>query len=199
MPVANGLRAAALVALLAAAPAAAEGPVDLLFDTPHLATLAEGQTVAYVHERRSGPAAQVGPDVSERIVLEKTAPDASTLVLDADGRARTLEFGALPGNPLLMVFLENTVRATAQATGGSPFYLRNRVKDAMRAGFETDEAGRLTLRPFAQDENRARLGAFAGLRMTFEIDETAPGMLTALRAETEGESYVEEFRLEQGG
>ena len=36
-------------------------------------------------------------------------------------------------NPVLLYFLETTVRAMAEATGGSPFYIRNRIREALAA------------------------------------------------------------------
>ena len=42
-------------------------------------------------------------------------------------------FPAGVANPLLLYFLETTVRATAEATGGSPYYIRNRIREALVA------------------------------------------------------------------
>ncbi|MEM9763019.1 MAG: hypothetical protein AAF968_10980, partial [Pseudomonadota bacterium] len=116
-----------------------------------------------------------------------------------------------PGNPILMVFLETTVSAISRATGGSPFYLRNRIREGLRDGLTSRPmilqigAARLPARvlevePFRDDRNAERLGPFAGLTLRFVISEQAPGMLLSLRASTvageEGRvSYEEEIAL----
>jgi hypothetical protein len=189
-------RLALILSALLVAPAALAGAaLDLLFETPHLATLQHGESVRYVHERRSAPYLELGPNLSETVTVRRTGEAASEVVLDADGAARTIPFAGLPGNPLLMVFLERIVRATGDATGGSPFYLRNRVKDAMRAGMSLSD-GVIAFHPFADDSNRARLGPFADMRVEIAVDESAPGMFRFLRAETPEAAFVEEFRLD---
>ncbi len=189
-----------LAALLAAPVAHAGEALDLLFDTPHLATLEQGETVRYAHARRSAPALGLGPDVEEVVTLTRTGAAASEVTLAAggaaEGAARTIPFDGLSGNPVLMVFLESVVRATSEATGGGTFYLRNRVKDALR-GARAGEDGVIAFRPFAADPNRGRLGAFADIEFTVTVDERAPGMLRALRAETPDEAFFEEFRIDE--
>ena len=98
-----------------------------------------------------------------------------------------------------MVLLENAVRTTSRATGGSPFYLRNRVKEALRDRLSA-EGGAFSTKPFADDAaHRAQLGPFADLELRFVVDEAAPGMLTALAARTPDGTYVEEFTLDEDG
>ena len=188
-----------LAALLSAPAALAGGALALLFETPHLATLETGDAVRYAHERRSAPALGLGGDVTDTVVLRRTGDTASEVTLDAEGRPRTIPFEGLPGNPVLMVFLERVTRAAGDATGGSPFYLRNRMKDAMRGDLTLDgsaEGGVVSFQPFATDPNRARLGPFADLEIRITVDESAPGMLRLLRAETPDAAFVEEFRID---
>ena len=84
---------------------------------------------------------------------------ALRLVRETEGKAQPV--GTFPpgvANPLLLYFLETTVRVTAEATGGSPYYIRNRIREALIAadgGAEEAEGGRaVTLTPFAADPNR---------------------------------------------
>jgi hypothetical protein len=86
-------------------------------------------------------------------------------------------------------------RAAGDATGGSPFYLRNRMKDAMRGELALD-GGVVSFQPFAADPNRARLGPFADIEIRITVDESAPGMLRLLRAETPDAAFFEEFRID---
>ena len=56
------------------------------------------------------------------------------LVREEDGRSAPVgTFPAGVANPLLLYFLETTVRAMAEATGGSPYYIRNRIREALGA------------------------------------------------------------------
>ncbi len=106
-------------------------------------------------------------------------------------------FDASVGNPVAMFFLERTIRTIAEATGGSGFYLRNRIKDALRApeqvqtvevdwNGERIEATEVVLAPFDLDPNRARLGRFGDLRIRLVMGEDVPGWYYALRADAEG-------------
>ena len=36
-------------------------------------------------------------------------------------------------HPILLFFLENVVRSMATQTGGSPYYIRNRIRDSLVA------------------------------------------------------------------
>jgi hypothetical protein len=196
-----GLLRSACLAVALAAPAAAEEPLDLLFNTPHLRDVAPQSELRYAHVRVSDPELSIGEDLDQAIVLTMgEGSGAESFTIDADGPApRTYDVGpGVPGNPLLMVFLETTVRSLVTATGGSEFYLRNRLKDAMRDGLR-DEGGTLTMRPFADDANRARVGALADTAIRFEVRQDAPGMLVAMRAEAGPDGapvYREEIRYD---
>lgn len=182
-----------------AASAAAEdtAPVDLLFATPHLAQTKPGAVIGYAHTRRTFDASRIGPDFDQRITVENgtEADPVTRIVLDAEGAARQLDpFRGVPGNPLLMVFLENTVRSVSRATGGSPFYLRNRIREALADRLEMQPmilatgnarlpARALSVRPFEGDKNADRMGPFALIELRFVVAEAAPGMLVAMTAD----------------
>jgi hypothetical protein len=199
MNITRRLLSAILLTFAAAPTLGAEpqpAPLDLLFETPHLEAVAAGETLSYRHARTVAPEFRARPGGETRMALTKRGPRASTLVIDVDGAARSVDFDGPPGNPLLMYMLEQVVRTTAQATGGSPFYLRNRMKDALRDGLEA-EGESLTMRPFAADPNRAQLGPFADLTVEFVVDRESPGMLRRLAARTDDGRYVEEIALVQ--
>jgi hypothetical protein len=92
------------------------------------------------------------------------------------------------------------VRTTAQATGGSPFYLRNRIREALGERLTAVEPDAVfSMKPFEGDENAPKLGAFEGLEMVFELSPDAPGMVVAMRAVAGPEDapvYREEIRLD---
>ena len=87
------------------------------------------------------------------------------LVRQEGGEAVPLgTFPSGAANPLLLYFLETTVRVMAEATGGSPYYIRNRIREALVAsdlGSVQGEAREAVLAPFTHDANR---DADGGLR-----------------------------------
>lgn len=187
---------ALLFGLALAGPAGADPVTDLLFADGILQTLPAGEEVRYAHVRRGGAAPDFQPVTEGAMLLAPGADGLVRLTLVADGRSRPLpEFPAEGGNPVLLVFLESVVRNMAAETGGSPFYIRNRLKDALGAGGETAEADQplgsgtvvarvLTLHPFQADPNRARMGAFADLTLRFAVSDAVPGRIVSLSADT---------------
>lgn len=122
-----------------------------------------------------------------------TDPSDGQPVLQLTRKAgqRSRQIGPFPisgGDPVLTFFLEQTARDMAGLTGGSPFYIRNRLKDALFRGGEITHEGATataTFRPFADDPNAARMQGFQTLTLTFVMDNpTRP---------------IREFRAEAGG
>lgn len=197
----------AFAILAVSAAVAAAAPIDRLFSTPHLASLTADRPITYRHVRTGGSGAVEALD--EAITLERGADGAHVVVtINAEDQPRPTAFRGMTGNPILMVFLEDVVRTVSGATGGSPFYLRNRIKDAMRDRMTEESvaaeiagqsvaAQRIALRPFEGDAHVAELGPFAGLELSFVLAEAAPGSFVSLAASTDDASaYAEEIRLD---
>ncbi|MDQ1901233.1 hypothetical protein RAH32_12360 [Paracoccus sp. WLY502] len=142
-----------------------------------------------------------GPDapgflrVNDGSVILAEAIDPSdqqpVLQLTQKTDTRTRQIGPFPisgGDPVLTFFLEQTARDMAGLTGGSPHYIRNRIKDALFRGGQITrqgEASVATFTPFAEDPNAARMGGFQTLTLTFVLgDPKQP--IRELRAETQG-------------
>ncbi len=182
------------VALAALAGAAsAESAYDLLFRTGTLAGLDAGDRLEYaaVAPAVAGKAgdATFGLALREggRVTLERAEGESPPQVL--------AEFDATTGNPMAMFFLETTTRRVAEATGGSPFYIRNRIKDAVFGEGDASPvavtwngheiaATEVRLAPFEGDPHRSELGPFADLEITVVMSEEVPGWYLAMRAET---------------
>ena len=85
---------------------------------------------------RRGDAARTWPTAwcGSRSVEDAGEP-ALRLVREATARPHAGRHASRPAsaNPLLLYFLETTVRAMAEATGGSPYYIRNRIREALVA------------------------------------------------------------------
>lgn len=177
--------------------------------TRHLPRGAEQKAPAISEAGRSrdGGAGTI-PEGSDLLLVAAEAAGRKRLLLsyDKDGAQKFVaEFPAEGANPVLLYFLETLIRDVAAETGGSPFYLKNRVIEALgEAGLEpaaeslppgqAGDAGRpaegpadaltIELLPFAKDPNRARLGALADLRLRFRFDPEEPSRLLSLMADT---------------
>ncbi len=207
------LLAALLLAFLT--PARADPVVDSLFAEGIFADVPAGEELRYSHLRSGPDAPDFRPVADGRLILAKpkSGPPRLTLTLTSDGRSQSLpDFPVQGGNPVLLVFLESVSRSMATLTGGSPFYIRNRIKDALRDGGVAEPieqplldgtiaAKALTLRPFQTDPNRDRMGEFADLTLRFVVSDTAPGRILGLSADTprSGGGYHESLSLTEIG
>ncbi|MDT8858094.1 hypothetical protein RNZ50_24290 [Paracoccaceae bacterium Fryx2] len=178
---------------LGAAPVVAGETYDLLFRQGALdGVAAVGGGLTYDQET-SVPAAGAGPQ--DTVLDLRFAPGDSVVATLRQGeRSRGVgTFPASVGNPVIMYFMETALRDMAQQTAGSPFYIRNRMKDsllhealieAVSVPFGTQEvaARRITLKPFAQDAARDRMGQFADLALTVTVSDEVPGWYLSLVA-----------------
>jgi hypothetical protein len=91
------------------------------------------------------------------------------------------------------MFLETTLRAMAEATGGNPFYIRNRMREALATDVPLEPvevtvdgapaaAVAATFRPFAADPHRSAMGAFGDLALTLTMSDAVPGEFARLEA-----------------
>ena len=189
-------RCASLAAFLAcalAAPVGAGEAQDQLFARGVLDGVETGERLVYAFEREGAAAAAAGGQIELALAAGADGREAVLRFEAAAGGGRFEPFSASGGNPVFLAFLEQTVRAMAEATGGSPFYIRNRIRDAFARdvvgeSVEAMVAGRavpattFAFRPFADDPNRARMGAFAELELRFTLSEAVPGRFIALEA-----------------
>lgn len=203
---------AALLAAFLATPVVAGSFSDLVMAPGTLTATPEGG-LAYSLTRSLPPrpdpvpgqeAAPLPQPIAEGTLTARLVAGAGggQLVLTRleDGKTQPeIGFAAGGPNPILLFFLENTVRVIAAETGGSPFYIRNRMREALGAAALAEGAGpqTLTLHPFAEDANRARMGAFGDLALSITFDPADPGRLIELKADTGGgaEGYTEVLRL----
>jgi len=166
---------------------------DLIFRTGTLDDFAPGDHLRYESVSANEAAAPQTPQSLDLVIEDD---DTARLSRDIDGKRQSLAvFDASVGNPMAMFFLERLVRDLAVSTGGSKFYIRNRIKDSLLApkaitsdhiSYDGAEqpATRVTLAPFVADENRARLGPFADLRIDFLMSDAVPGWYYMIEAAT---------------
>lgn len=173
---------------------------ERLFATGALGNVATGAALVYDFERLGAfPADRLAPveGGAARLGLRDGAKGREAVVT-LDDNSRAMDFDPFPagaGNPIFLVFMEQNVTAMATLTGGSPFYIRNRMREALAEqdrvapvevvfGGATLPGRRLSFAPFAEDENRARMGVFADLEISFVMSDAVPGEFASLRAET---------------
>lgn len=195
----------ALVLALCLSGAASAGPLsDPIMAEGVFADAGAGEVLQYSLSS-NGPG-DAAPALSALRLLVMDDNGTKFLLLDQEAggtRSEIARFPAASANPLLLYFLENIVRDMSQATGGNPFYIRNRIRAALIAAEAAPGAdGRITvtLEPFAADPNRDRLGPFAGLRLQVSFDPAEPGRLLSLKADTGAGpgGYSEEMILTGG-
>lgn len=210
---------AALLALLMtgtvwAASVDGEQTYSLLFRNGTLDDIDRDAELVYRRDVRNA----LLPDAAERdtgeIALTFRDDPVSMAILDfrRDGRHKTLgQFPASVGNPIIMYFYESVVRDMAATAGGSPFYIRNRVKEALVSSSEVEEGeatldGRtvairtVRLYPFRDDPNRSRMRGFDDLELRVTVSDDVPGWYVSLVAEASGgEVYRSELHFKHLG
>jgi hypothetical protein len=197
--------------LLALSCPALAGPdsSSLLFEAPALVGVPTGTTLIYRLERTTEPGA--GAHGTGSSLLPSTSTVELSMHPDTamDGREAKIEIvtgerrqaaGPFPsrvGNPVLLVILERDVAEMSRTLHGSPYYLRNRIREALgqttlaepaRFTFEGREieGWRVVVSPFAQDRNRDKLREYAAKRYEFTLSDTVPGRLYGIRMVTPG-------------
>ena len=133
------LAAAALLLCLGPAQLAAGEAQDRLFAVGVLDGVATGERLVFTHVRAGSFDTALLPAIPDGEIEVAIAPAEAgrreaRVTLREDGQQRGLAaFPAGAGHPLLLVFLETTARNVAALTGGSPFYIRNRMREALAA------------------------------------------------------------------
>lgn len=201
------LALSAAFALALTGPALADAALDRIFNLEQLDKIEAGNSVTYTH-RRFSPVGEKLPDIEDgSVTLAIKGDDERVAIVEMNDGARKRKLEDFPGNggnPVLMAFLELVTSAVSKGTGGSPFYIRNRIKDSFTKGTEVeaaDGADRVVYRPFDSERNTARLGPFVGLELSFVVDDDAPGGFRSMSAKSGGNGlgYSESFELATGG
>ena len=188
-----------LAALLVAAPVVAQEDVRQgVFALGMLDEVATGDTLVYAHQRSGSATSAEGlPAIAEgsiEITLEAADDGTRKALVSLDEGERKRELSPFPGaagNPVLMILLETNTQNMATATGGSPFYIRNRIREALVATGEgapvtladgEAEGRHFNVRPFADDANRDRMGLYAGLEIDVILSDAVPGGVASIEA-----------------
>lgn len=193
---------------LASAPVFAAETVpahELIFKPGTIDRIGPEAELIYDRETRNARLPDAADRDTGRVVLSFDPPGQDGIVsanLDFRKEDADRSLGSFPasiGNPIIMYFYEVTARDMSETAGGSPFYIRNRMKEALldeveivrdtirRDGREID-VQRVTLRPFADDPNRDRMQGFGALEMTVTMSDDIPGWYLSMVSEAVPES-----------
>ncbi|WP_102106551.1 hypothetical protein [Oceaniglobus roseus] len=206
---------AVLAALMAtASPLWAVETYDLIFKTGTLDGIPETEVLTYDRDIAIPEDAEYADRNTGEIRLTFEPEQMARLTFLKDGKhANVGAFPATVGNPVIMYFVETVLRDVAKEAGGSPFYIRNRIKEALvqpvpitdvTVPYDGKEvaAKRIVLRPFENDKNREKMGAYGDLALTFTMSEDVPGWYASLAAEAPdgkgGAAYSYDLELVPG-
>ena len=212
----KGLLKASIIAAFfagtaAAAPLAGDKTYDMLFRNGTLDAVSRDAELVYARTVTNALKPEAADRDTGEIALSFREGEATMALLEfrQDGKYRRLgSFPASVGNPMIMYFYETVVRDMAEVSGGSPFYIRNRVKDALIQPSDIVEGevmvdGRsvpvrtIRIYPFLDDPNRDRMMGFGDLELRVTMSDAVPGWYMSLVAEASGgEVYRSELRFD---
>lgn len=193
-------------------PVNAQETYDLIFKNGTLSDIAKESILVYdrniqIREQKEASEREVG-----KIQLSFEPEDMARLKFHKGEKFRNLgEFPATVGNPIIMYFVESVIRDVSRNAGGSPFYIRNRIKAsllqkvpiedvALPFGGNDIPAKQITLRPFLNDKNRSKMRGYEDLALTITMSDKVPGWYYSLVADTkpskgEGPVYTNALKL----
>lgn len=194
----HGFAAAVAAALLLAGPTDAGEAQDKIFRLGLLQGVETGETLVFDRTRggsltTEGVPAIDGGSLEVSLLAGEDGREARIDLRDGDGATSRSVVPADGGHPALLVFLESNARAMSELTGGSPFYIRNRMREALgeeaplepveiTVGGATAPAEAVTFRPFETDPNRSRMGPFADLEIRIVLSDAVPGAFARFEA-----------------
>ncbi|GLK77185.1 hypothetical protein GCM10008171_24390 [Methylopila jiangsuensis] len=173
---------------------AAPTAVQLVFESGGLKTLAPGATLSYRFARETDDKT-LAPAFQDEVKLVVTAAEgggkAATVAMFTGARAQSYGPLSADGNPVIIAVLEQDVREMQKLLGGSPYYIRNRMRDAINAGERVEpvrfelagkpvDGWKVTLKPFARDAQRDKLKDFADRSYELTFSDAVPGGLYSL-------------------
>lgn len=188
---------AALAALAVLIPGAANAedvpkPTDILFNRPHIASVAAGTVLDYKFVRKPSNEKMLGAgftdDITVKIESDGAPGKKNVLVQMYTGdRARDPQrITDMDGNPMLVVFLDGAVSHFRQLAGGDSAYLKNTFSKYLGNGATiaaakilykgTEVDGyQVTATPFANDPARAKMNGYENATFKIALSNKIPG------------------------
>lgn len=177
----------------------AKKAATLLFETPHIASVAPGTKFTYKNERVPSNEQLLGKGFVDDITVDVESDGAPgkknvLLKLYSGDRAREPQrITDMDGNPMLVVFLDNALGRFQQLAGGNRNYLKNKISRSLGDdstltpvkisynGADVD-GYRVYVKPFANDPSRAKMRGFEVSEFTLVISDKIPGYFAQMVA-----------------
>lgn len=188
---------AALAALAVLLPGAANAedtprPTDILFNRPHIASVAAGTVLDYKFVRKPSDEKALGAgftdDITVKIESDGAPGKKNVLVQMYTGdRARDPQrITDMDGNPMLVVYLDGAVSHFRQLAGGDSAYLKNMFSKYLADGatiapakilYKGQEVDgyQVTATPYANDPARAKMNGFENATFKIALSDKIPG------------------------
>ena len=199
----RGIVLAALMATSMSAPSSAADvpkPTDILFDRPHIASVAPGTNLVYKFERKPSNPKVLGEAFSDNITVtveSDGAPGKKNLkvqIYSGDRAREPQEITDMDGNPMLIVYLDNAVSHFRLLAGGDPAYLKGMFKqglaqDAKITPVKIDYKGqsvdgyRVSLTPYVNDPAKSKMNGFEGSTFSIALSDKIPGYFAKMVSE----------------
>jgi hypothetical protein len=202
MPLMPRFPFAALAVLALSVPGAAMAedmpkPADILFNRPHISSVAAGTVLDYKFVRKPSNEKTLGAGFSDDITLKidsDGAPGKKNVVLQiySGDRARDPQrIEGMDGNPLLIVYLDSAVSHFRQLAGGDSAYLKGMFSRYLADGatiapvkilYNGQEVSgyQITATPYANDPARAKMRGFENATFKIALSDKIPGYLAQM-------------------
>jgi len=184
--------AAILLSFVGASADETPKPTDILFERPHIASVAPGTNLVYKFVRAPSNPKVMGEGFTDDITVtveSDGAPGKKNVrvqMYTGDRAREPEEITDMDGNPMLIVYLDNAVSHFRLLAGGDPTYLKGMFKrslaeDAKIAPVKIDYKGQqvdgyqVSLKPYLHDPAKEKMGGFEGSTFTIALSDKIPG------------------------
>jgi hypothetical protein len=178
----------------------------LLFDANYLLPLAAPSRLVYSFTQKTAEPERYGQGFDDEVAMRLAASGAGggqkDVFVDMFTGDRQRVLGPLTqvsGNPIIMMFLERDVTQMNRHVGGQPVYFRNVIRLAFREKAKLEPSTfswngkditgtKITIQPFQDDPNGARMAAFRSKTYEFIVSDAVPGGIYEMHATMRGDS-----------
>ncbi len=173
---------------------------DLLFDYPQMKNTSPGSKITYDYLRRSGiEKGPFGPPLKDQITLtvepgkQADGRDIRVEMFSGLNRKPAGPFEDMPGNPVVVLFLENHLQVLAKVLEANPRYLKLAIRKGLREratvtptkvtfdGKEVD-GWQVVVKPFEGDKLSDRMRGMDNMTYTFVTSPAVPGEIVSMEA-----------------
>lgn len=184
----------ALVLAVGASAAADTTPkaTDLLFEAKHIAGISAGTELVYKFDRKPSDEKMLGPGYIDDIkvkVESDGAPGKKNVVINMFSGERLRDpnrITDMDGNPMLVVYLDNSLGHFQQLAGGDRAYLKNKFSSSFIKAAKVEvvkvtykgelvDGYRVSVTPFADDPSRAKMRGYEVAQFSIVLSDKIPG------------------------